>query len=196
MNPRLLGTLCLAGGLIALADGIRLVALGRQMPASGLQQLDSATDIATTIGALAGLCGVLGLLALRATGTNPVFRLLTCLPALSYIAAMIGSIGLLLGVLSSDSDNPGVQVLWITSDVVGPVAWLVVGILAVAAKQLSGWRRFVPFVLVLAFPLGIAATELTGLSGTFRIVFYAAIVVLGYAVQRVEGTARLRNAIA
>jgi hypothetical protein len=54
------------------------------------QPLDSATEVATIVGALAGLCGLLGLLALHATGNNPIFRLLSYLPAISYVAAVIG----------------------------------------------------------------------------------------------------------
>jgi hypothetical protein len=195
MNSRLLGTLCIAGSLIAMADGIRLVMLGRQLP-PGLQQLDSATAVATVIGALAGLCGLFGLMALRATGTNPIFRLLGYLPALSYIAAVVAGLGLLTGLLTSDADNPVAIVISVLSDLLGPAAWLVVAILTIAAKQLTGWRRFVPFAPFLAFPLGIAATEITGLAGAFRIVFYAAPVLLGYAVQRTQPAPRLRNAIA
>jgi hypothetical protein len=103
MNTRLLGTLCIAGSAIALADGVRLVMLGREMPGAGLQQLDSATDVASIVGALAGLCGLLGLMALRTTGTNPIFRLLGYLPAISYIAAVVAGLGLLTGMVTSDA---------------------------------------------------------------------------------------------
>ena len=194
-NPRLLGTLCIVGSVIALADGIRLVMLGRQL-GPGLQQLDSATAAATIIGALAGLCGLLGLMALRATGNNPIFRLLGYLPAISYVAAIVGGLGLLTGFLTSDSNNPVAVIVSVLDDLLGPAAWLVVAILTVAARQLPGWRRLVPFALVLAFPLGIAATEMTGLAGTFRIVFYAAPVLLGYALQHSQPAPQLRNALA
>jgi hypothetical protein len=195
-NTRLLGTLCIVGSLIALADGVRLVMIGRQMPSAGLQQLDGATDVATIIGALAGLCGLLGLLALHATGNNPIFRLLGYLPAISYSAAVIGSLGQLAGVFTGDADNPVVVVISVLDDLLGPAAWLVVAILTLAAKTWTGWRRFAPFALVLAFPVGIALTEITGLAGMFRIAFYAAPILLGYAVQRSQPAVQLREAIA
>jgi hypothetical protein len=195
MNTRLLGTLCIAGSVVGLADAVRLVMLGRPL-ASGLQQLDSATDVATAVGALGGLCGLLGLMALRATGNNPIFRLLGYLPAISYLAAVVGSMGLLFGVLTNDSDNPVTVLIWLVSDLLGPAAWLALAILTVAARRLQGWRRLVPFAIVLAFPVGIVVTEITGLAGTFRIVAYAVLVLLGYAVQRAEPAPRLREALA
>jgi hypothetical protein len=52
----------------------------------------------------------------------------------------------------------------------------------------------VPFAFVAAFVLGIIATELTGLSGTFRILYYAAMALLGYA-QRTAPAPRLGSAL-
>ena len=70
-----------------------------------------------------------------------------------------------------------------------------VGILTIAARRLSGWRRFVRFAFVAAFVLGIIATERTGLSGTFRILYYAAVALLGYA-QLTAPAPQLRSALA
>jgi hypothetical protein len=186
---------CIAGSLVGLADAVRLVLLGRPLT-SGLLQLDSATDVATAVGALGGLCGVLGLMALRATGNNPIFRLLGYLPGVAYVAALIGSLGLLVGVLTSSDNDPVSVLIWVVADLLGPAAWLAVAILTVAAKRVQGWRRFVPFAIVLAFALGIAVSSITGLAGTFRIVEYAALMLLGYAVQSAASAPRLREALA
>ena len=195
VSPRLLGTLCIAGALIGLADGIRLVALGRQL-GPGLQALDTATQVATLVAALGGLCGVFGLIALRATGSNPVFRLLGYLPVISFVATLIAGLAMLAGVIKSDAESPVAVILVVVGDLLGPAVWLVVGILTIAARRLSGWRRFVPFAFVAAFVLGIIATEVTGLAGTFRIIYYAAMALLGYAVQRTAPAPQLRGALA
>jgi hypothetical protein len=195
MNTRLLGTLCIAGSLIAMADGVRRVMLGKPLT-PGIQVLDNITAAALVVAAVAGLCGLLALIALRATGNNPIFRLLTYLPAVSYLATIAAGLGLLTGVLTSDSENPVVLLIWLLGDIFGPAAWLLVAILTVAAKTWRGWRRFVPFAFVLVFPLGIVLTEITGLHGTFDIVHFAAPVLLGFAVQSREPAPQLREALA
>ena len=102
-------------------DGIRLVALGRQL-SPGLQQLDTATQVATLLAALGGLCGVFGLMALRATGSNPVFRLLGYLPVVSFAATLIAGLAMLSGILTSDAESPVTVVLVVAGDLLGPAA--------------------------------------------------------------------------
>ena len=194
-NARSLGTLCIIGSLIGIADGVRLVILGRQLT-PGIQTLDTMTAMTTVLAAIGGLCGLLGLIALRATSNNPIYRFLTYLPAVSYLAAIIAGLGLLTGLLTSDSNNPVIVLLGLLVEPVGPAAWLVVAILTIAAKTWRGWRRLAPLALVLAFPMGIVASLSTGLVGTFAIINYAATVLLGYAVQSSESAAQLREVAA
>ena len=194
-NARSLGTLCIIGSLIGIADGVRLVILGRQLT-PGIQTLDTMTAMTTVVAAIGGLCGLLGLIALRATGNHPIYRFLTYLPAISYLAAIIAGLGLLTGLLTSDSNNPVIVLLGLLVEPVGPAAWLVVAILTIAAKTWRGWRRLAPLALVLAFPVGIVASLSTGLVGTFAIINYAAAVLLGYAVQSSESAAQLREVAA
>jgi hypothetical protein len=194
MNTRLLGTLCIIGSLIGMADATRNLLMGQQM-VDGLRQLDAISSIAMVLAAIGGLCGVLGLVALRATGSNPVFRLLTYLPGISYVAMMFAGLGLFTGLLKTDADNPVVLVAYILGDILNPLAWIVVSILTIAAKSWQGWRRFAPLAIVLAFPLGIVASGVIGLVGAFGIVNYAAVVLLGYALQSSEARSTARHTL-
>jgi hypothetical protein len=71
-----------------------------------------------------------------------------------------------------------------------------VAIVTIAAKSWRGWRRFVPLALFLAFPLGIVVSVSTGLVGTFGIINYAALALLGYAVQSSASVVQLREVAA
>lgn len=192
MNARLFGALCIVGSVIGMLDSMRLVMLGRPLT-EGLQALDTMTLIATVVAALGGLCGLLGFIALRATGDNPIFRILTYLPAVSYLAAIVAGLGLLTGLLTNDSNNPITVLVATLSDIFNPVAWLVVAILTIAAKSWRDWRKFVPFAVVLAFPLGVVVSIGAGLFGTFGVVNYAAVALLGYAVRSSAPALRLRE---
>jgi hypothetical protein len=195
MNARLLGTLCIIGSIIGVANSLRLVMLGQPLT-DGIQTLDTLTAMTMVVGAIAGLCGLLGFIALRATGNNPIFRLLTYLPGISYLAAIVGGLGLLTGLLTSSSDSPITVVISGLSDILNPVAWLVVAILTFAAKSWQGWRKFVPLALFLTFPLGIAVSISTGLFGTYDVIYYAATALLGYAVQSSAPAMQLREVTA
>ena len=95
--------------------------MGRQL-SPGLQQLDTATQLATLLAALGGLCGVFGFMALGATGSNPVFRLLGYLPAISFAAIVVGGLAMLSGILESDAESPVTVVLVVVGDLLGPAA--------------------------------------------------------------------------
>jgi hypothetical protein len=194
-NARWLGTFCIIGSAIGVADSVRRVVLGQPLTV-GIQSLDAATAMVLGIAAIGGLCGLLGLIALRVTGNHSIFRLLTYLPGISYVAALLASLGLLTGALTSDANNPTMVLLGVLVEPVGPAAWLVVAILTIAAKRWRGWRRMVPLMIVLAFPAGIIASLSTGLVGTFGLINYAAALLLGYAVQSSEAAAPLREAVA
>jgi hypothetical protein len=192
-NTRLLGTLCIVGALVGMADGLRKVILGTPLT-PGLQTLDTFSMAAIALTAAGGVCGVLGLVALRATGSRPLFRFLTYLPAVSYTAGVVSGLGMLSGVLTNDAQSGATLVLVFAYEILGPAAWLVVGILTIAAKEWSGWRRLVPLAQILAFPLAIAAATLTGFVGTFALVQFTALATLGYVVRSTAAGSRLRPA--
>ncbi len=181
INTRVLGMLCVICNSIWLADSLRWIITGGAW--------DTLHLIAWDIAAIGGICGVLGLLALKATGSHPILRLLSYLPIL----------GFLFYIASSFTAKEG--------DLSGIIAWflqqggmLVVAILALSTKG-WGWRKWTPLVTVLAFPIGAMVLGSLGLasSGSSPLVQSAAWVLLGYAVLSsapVVSATPLREAVA
>ena len=189
MNTRLLGTLSIIASAIMIADGVRLVMTGHQS-VSGFRDHDTISIVVQLVSAIGGLCAVIGLIALKATGRNPIFRWLSYLPAVGYAALIVGFLIGLAGV--PITKNP----IGIFGQLMAQGGMLVLGILVIAAKTWTGWRRFAPLVTVLTIPLGAVLVGLTGLDGMFIIINAMAMILLGYVVQSSEPVTRLREAVA
>jgi hypothetical protein len=181
MTPRQLGILGIVAGTVGLLNGIRLILIGQPLT-PGILTLDTMTEATTAVGAIGGLSALLGFMALRGTGSKPLFRLLGYLPGISYVAMLIAATGMFLDVLRIESESPLVIALLTLGDLLYPLAWLVVGILTIAAKEWRGWRRLVPLWMVAAFVLGAVSAELTKLVGAFHVLEYTATMLLGMAV--------------
>ncbi len=185
----MLGRLCIIGSLIAVADGIRLVLTGHQ-DVPGFRHLDTIQFLTQLAWAVGALCAVLGLIALKATGTNPIFRFLSYVPVVGYIASIIG---LLLGLTGvPTANNP----IGIVGQILAMGGMLVLAILVLAAKRWHGWRKFTPLLTILTIPLGAMLVGITGLDGWFIIINAAATALLGYAILSSIPVAQLRTAAA
>ena len=189
MNTRLLGRLSIIASTVMLANGVRLVVTGHQ-DIPGFLDLDTISIVVQLVSAIGGLCSMIALIALKATGKNPIFRLLSYLPAVGYAALIVGFLIGLAGV--PITENP----IGIFGQLLTQSGRLVLAILVIAAKSWTGWRRFAPLVTVLTIPLGAALTGLTGLDGMFIIINAMAMILLGYVVQSSEPVTQLRAAVA
>jgi len=189
MNTRLLGRLSIIASAIMMANGVRLVVTGHQ-DTPGFLNLDTISIVVQLVSAIGGLCAVIGLIALKATGRNPIFRWLSYLPAVGYAALIVGFLIGLAGV--PITKNP----IGIFGQLMAQGGMLVLGILVIAAKTWTGWRRFAPLVPTVAVPLGAGLVALTGLDGVFVIIHAIAMVLLGYVVQSSESVTQLREAVA
>ena len=187
MNTRLLGSLCIIGSLIAIADGVRNVIIGHQSVA-GVRHFDTISSTADIVWMLGVLCAVLGLIALKATGTNPIFRFLTYVPAAGAVVQIVAFLLQLTGVPSEKNWVLGLGTFLLLGGM------LVVGILTLAARTWLGWRRFTPLLIILSLPLVVLVVGVTGLDGWFNIINGAAYLLLGYAVQSSEPVMHLRDA--
>jgi hypothetical protein len=144
MNARVLGMLCVIGNVLWFLDSVRWVVLGGEW--------DTIHNIAWIIADIGAICGVLGLLALKATGQHPVLRLLTYLP-------LLGLLFLIAASLVGPNDGAGALIAWLMVQ----AAMLLVGILALATKG-WGWRKITPLLTVLMFPVGAFLTTAVGLA--------------------------------
>ena len=175
MDIRLLGKLCIVFSGIAIVDGIRLVLIGHE-DTVGFRDLDTLQYITQTFWIIGIICGLIGLISLKATGSNPIFRMLSYLPILGWTIAIVGLLLDLAGL--PKTDNP----FGLAGEFLGQGGMLVLAILVIAAKSWVGWRRFTPLFYILSIPLGGVIGLITGLDGPFIIVNAAATAVLGYAV--------------
>jgi hypothetical protein len=190
MNTRLLGALCIIGSLVGVADGVRRVLIGATHEGYYLT-LDRLMYLGETIWLAGILCGLLGLIALKVTGTNPIFRLLSWLPVVGIAFEIAGGLLGLTGVPVPEN-YPLIfgQFLYMAGI-------LVVAILVYAAKVWRGWRAFVVLLNVLSIALGAGvAALLGGLDGGWIITNAAASALLGYAVMTDMSAAEVRDGYA
>lgn len=177
MNPRLLGVICIIGSLVAFADGVRKIVIGTTHEGPFTDPDALSYLLSTFIWYISILCGMLGLIALRATGANPIFRLLSWLPVVGSAGAAVGGLVGLAGVPVSENVP-----LRIGGDLY-MAGLLVVAILVLAARVWRGWRAFTPLLNIIAIPLGgLVYVAIGGLDGGWLVTNAAASALLGYAV--------------
>jgi len=163
VNNRVLGALCLIGNGIWFIDSLGWVITRGEW--------NAIHQITWDIGAVGGICGILGLITLRATGSNLMTRLLTCLPIL----------GLLLYIISSIVSKEGDVIFPLIAWAVQLAGMLLVGVLALITKG-WGWRKVTPLLTVLVVPVGMLVLSPLHLSGASPTLQGLVWVVLGYAV--------------
>jgi hypothetical protein len=184
MNPRLLGTLCIVGGAAYLLNGLRFFIAGGPVE-------DQLEAILSAIWALGAICGILGIIAARATGTHRVVRLLSYLPIVAFLMVFTGLVPMIVN--PANDVNP--LIIFGLLGVV--VAMLLNGTFTVVAKVWRGWKLLVPFLPAIMPFVGIALGSLIGIEGAVNVILVAlSWMLLGYAVMTSPAPARVQAAIA
>lgn len=183
MNTRLLGTLCMLGGAVAVMDSIRWGVLGLSGP-------DTLTGIGFIVWAIGSIAGLLGLIALNVVGASPVTRALALMPVLGFALLAATSLLQLAGFIGAD--HPIFGVVWLL--IYGGM--ILVAILTLAAKTWRDWRRFTPLLTVVAMPIGYGLGALVGNLGAGVGLIYLFWVLLGYAVRTAQAAPVLRQSAA
>jgi hypothetical protein len=172
-NNRLLGTVCMLGGAVAVMDSLRWGVLG-------LSDSDTLTGIVFIVWAIGSIAGLLGLIALNVVGASPVTRALAMLPVLGFALLAATSVLQLAGLIGADNPIFGVGWLLIYGGMV------LVAILTLAAKTWRDWRRFAPLLTVVAAPIGFGLGALVGNLGLGVGLIYLFWVLLGHAVRTAQ----------
>jgi hypothetical protein len=180
-NNRLLGTVCMLGGAVAVMDSLRWWVLG-------LSDSDTLTGIVFIVWAIGSIAGLLGLIALNVVGASPVTRALAMLPVLGFALLAATSVLQLAGLIGADNPIFGVGWLLIYGGMV------LVAILTLAAKTWRDWRRFAPLLTVVAAPIGFGLGALVGNLGLGVGLIYLFWVLLGHAVRTAQPTAPAASA--
>jgi len=171
MNTRLLGTLCMIGGLAYVVSAIYASITGLE---------NSPSEILLGLAwALGAICGWLGFILIRGTGYNIAVRFLSFIPIVGLtLVFILGLYALFTGADPSDLPSIGVGlVIELTGIVLNTI-------FAIATRALSGWRKFAPLAVLSGVVLGGVLTALSqGAINGIPLCLGIAYGVLGYAVQ-------------
>jgi hypothetical protein len=170
MNPRLLGIICVIGGAVYLLQGLRFAVIGGYMR----DQLDV---VFSGIWALGAICGVLGMIAVHATGTNRVIRTISFLPIAGFLLIIGGNLYWLM--------NPDVQFnpLAVFGFLGVLVGLLLNGFFTLFANVWSGWKKAVAFLPAIMPFVGMAIGSLIGIEGAVNLSLVGlSWMLLGYTV--------------
>ena len=170
MNNRGLGLICMIGGVAYLIVGIRFLLAG------GVEQF-GLIDVILSIGWAAGEnCGVLGMIAERATGQNKVVLIISYLPIVAFLLVTIGEIESFM----TPSTGDGLTIMGLLLLV---ISMLLVGVFTLFAKTWSSWRKVVPFLPAVMPFLGMFIANLIGIGGGVNQILVAlSWILLGYSV--------------
>jgi hypothetical protein len=120
----------------------------------------------------AWMCSIRGLQRLNATGRTKFGKVLLWIMMGALLLANLSNVYQIVA--------PGVKsALFLILDSFWPLSnllMLVVGITVIVAKQLKGWRRFVPLLVGLWFPVLVVCMNIfgrAGISGTIAAVYSA-----------------------
>jgi hypothetical protein len=170
MNPRLLGIICVIGGAVYLLQGLRFAVIGGYVR----DQLDV---VFSGIWALGAICGVLGMIAVHATGTNRVIRTISFLPIAGFLLIIGGNLYWLM--------NPDVQFnpLAVFGFLGVLVGLLLNAFFTLFANVWSGSKKAVAFLPALMPFVGMAIGSLIGIEGAVNLSLVGlSWMLLGYTV--------------
>jgi hypothetical protein len=170
---RLMGGLAMAGAVCYIIGGFILLA-------TGSLDGDNSNFLANTLGlvwVLGSICGLVGIGMLGAAGRGVFGRVALAVAMLAYALAALDALLFLAGVYSLEGSP-----LFAISRLGTLVGMLLVGIAALVDRRWSGWRKFSPFALLLALPLAIAVSAVTGPSIPIPVFIGLAWLIIGYAV--------------
>ena len=176
MNSRMLGILCMVGGAVMIVASFIWGSF-----------TDTGGIIAGILWGVGSIAGLVGLIQLGALGESPITRALGFVPIIGFALLIVGSILQLAGIADDQSWLFGVG--WI----VQMAGMVLVGILVIAAKRWRGWRRFAPLLAILIVPVAFGLYQVFDQAIG---IFYAAWILLGYAVATADPAPTVERSVA
>jgi|GEM_PF-2704623 len=183
MKNRLPGAALIVSTVIVILNGFRTATTGP----------DALTHAVYFLWRIGGICGVLGPIRTNALGSNAVARTLGFLPVLGFASFVLADGLFLLGFVTGTEPlfNTLIAIAW-TGMLVGT---LVVGILTIAAKTWTGWRRFVPLSTVVMIPVAAAMAATLGKQEVGAWLTFTVWILLGAVIATAEPVSSLQPSI-
>lgn len=177
MNNRLLGTLCIIGGLAYI-----IVALYGTIARVPSNDFDFPGQLLMMVWAIGAICGWLGFISIRGTGSNLAVRFLSFLPIVGLSLVL-----LILAYALITRTSPFNIPLTGVGFVLELIGIVLNTVFAIATRSLAGWRKFAPLFVLMGVVLGglisgITSMPVLGLPFCLGIGY----AILGYAVQSME----------
>jgi hypothetical protein len=134
------------------------------------------------------------MLRLNALGQNPIARATAFLPMFGFATIIVSDTLRVAGVfpMGTPVNNALSSIGWIAI----LAGMLVVGIITIAAKTWTGWRRFTPLLTIVFIPIGLGLGSITGATRASGAVVYLAFILLGFAIATAEPVQNFQQAVA
>lgn len=100
------------------------------------------------------MCSVIGLKRIKATGNNSFGKILLIVLLVSLSIANISNVIQIIVEKDKPSFFMAFDLFWPLSNII----MLVVGITVIISKRLSSWKRYIPFVVGMWFPLAMLSS--------------------------------------
>ena len=171
MNTRLLGSAGIAGGLCLFLVELRHIMTGVPVSAETIDRLDALLYALWSIGMIGTLWAIY---KLDVTGNHALLRLVPAIPMLGFAVGALVSLLQAAGVVAGT--HPAFGLFWILV----MVGLLITGIVVLAARRWTGWRKFAPLACILVVPIMIGLSSVVGNIG--NLLFSLAQMLLGFAV--------------
>jgi len=187
MNTRSLGLIFVFGTLFIFFNGFRIWGTTSEYP-------DMLSSLTYLIWGISGICGIFGLIRLNALGSNAVDRAFGFLPIIGFAAMIVGESLYLLGLVNGE--DPLYSMLSAIGWIGTLVGMLVVGILTIAARTWSGWRRFVPLLAVVMVPVAFGIGQALGSQDMGALLFYSGWLLLGLVIATADPRREMQPGLA
>lgn len=187
MNTRILGTIFVIGTLVVFLNGFRI--WGTHSP-----DQDTLSSLTYLVWGISGIFGIFGLIRLNALGSNAVARAFGFLPIIGFASMVVGESLYLLGLVNGE--DPLYSMLSAMGWIGILVGMLVVGILTIAARTWSGWRRFVPLLAVVMVPVAFGIGQALGSLDMGALLFYSGWLLLGLVIATAEPSREMQPGLA
>lgn len=155
--------------------------LAIQLNLFGIFENSKSTSLVGVLGLIymvGWFCSILGLYRLNAAG-NKTGRIIL------MIQMALLTVGNLWNIYSIFDPNCNTTLFYVIDSIGWPfdnIFMLATGIAIVAAKQLPGWKRFVPLFVGLWFPVTVVATRMIFGSGNTELMIVSLYSIIGWAL--------------
>jgi hypothetical protein len=123
-------------------------------------------------------CSIVGLYRLNAAGNTKLGKTVLIIQLLLLTLGEIWNVYSIIRPGSTDTLYRVLDMFWPISN----IFMFITGLVIITAKQLQGWRRFVPLFVGLWFPITVVIARMVFGTGTISLVIISSYSIIGWAL--------------